>query len=126
MKLRIRGNALRLRLSQAEVGQFAEHGLVEDCIRFNGRELRYVLSSSPAERVHIEFDGHTIMVIAPTQLRRTWAESDEVGFEEHINLTDGDTLTVLVEKDFQCLTERPGEDESDNFPNPDASTGHSR
>ena len=27
--------------------------------------------------------------------------------------------TILVEKDFQCLAPREGEDESDMFPHPD-------
>jgi hypothetical protein len=27
-------------------------------------------------------------------------------------------LRIVVEKDFACLTAREGEDESDNFPNP--------
>jgi hypothetical protein len=34
-------------------------------------------------------------------------------------LDDGAKLTILVEKDFACLTPREGEDESDMFPNPD-------
>jgi hypothetical protein len=27
-------------------------------------------------------------------------------------------LRIVIEKDFACLTVREGEDESDNFPNP--------
>ena len=35
-------------------------------------------------------------------------------------LEDGDSLKILVEKDFACLVAREGEDESDMFPHPAA------
>jgi hypothetical protein len=35
----------------------------------------------------------------------------------------GADLNITLEKDFACLAPRAGEDESDNFPHPDAQRG---
>jgi len=45
---------------------------------------------------------------------RRWAESEEVGIAATVGLGDG-ALALLIEKDFPCLTTRPGEDDSDAF-----------
>jgi hypothetical protein len=37
-------------------------------------------------------------------------------------LPDG-SLRITLEKDFACLAPREGEDESDNFPHPQAGSG---
>ncbi len=34
------------------------------------------------------------------------------------DVDDGDSLKILVEKDFACLAPREGEDESDMYPHP--------
>ncbi len=49
-----------------------------------------------------------------------WATTNQVSIRGEQQLEDGSTLGILVEKDFQCLTEREDEDESDMFPNPQA------
>ncbi len=47
-----------------------------------------------------------------------WANSSEISLRASSPLPDGNELTILVEKDFKCLTDRPHEDESDLFPHP--------
>lgn len=50
MKLRIQGNSLRMRVSEAEVKQFSQQGQVEEAIAFGPAEeqkLRYVLLKAP-------------------------------------------------------------------------------
>ncbi len=44
--------------------------------------------------------------------------SDEVGMSTQQALADGQSLSILIEKDFHCFTDRPGGDESDVFLNP--------
>ena len=68
MKLRIRDNSIRLRLTRAEVMQ--------------------------------------------------WAASEQVSIAADETLDDGESLKILVEKDFACLAPREGEDESDRYPHP--------
>jgi len=51
MKLRIQGNSLRLRLTQKEVAQVRNRGLVESHIEFApGHSLSYLLEGSPLVR----------------------------------------------------------------------------
>ncbi|WP_420583181.1 DUF7009 family protein [Reichenbachiella sp.] len=116
MKIRINGNFVRLRLSQSEVDQFASKGQIGDAIQFGTRSLTYQLVTSQQEEVSVDFDGTKISVQVPKNMSEQWTETDLVGFEN----ADQTHVRILVEKDFQCLHKRPGEDESDNFPHPAA------
>ena len=121
MKLRIRDNSLRLRLTQTEVRTFKETGKVKAVIQFVKNpplQLTYQLQKADCETVDAGYEGDTIRVLVPENLSRQWTDTEMVGFGHQIDLGDGDFLTVLVEKDFQCLAVREEEDESDNFPNP--------
>lgn len=134
MKLRIRGNSLRLRLSQREVTDLAAQGRVEDAIAFppvGDHEARgagpasrmvYALQVSddaPAPFAHLE--GARIDVTLPASVAREWTSTDQVGIEAEQPLGDGGVLRILVEKDFACLKPRTGEDDADAYPNPSAS-----
>jgi hypothetical protein len=123
MKLRVRGNSIRLRLTKGEVSAFAEHGRVEDAVTFGGgARLAYVLAvDERAGGMHASFDGRAVTVSLPPALAREWASSERVGVEAEQRLDDGSVLRLLVEKDFACLVTRPGEDDSDAFANPNES-----
>lgn len=130
MKMRIRGNSLRLRLQRKEVQEFAEKGRVEEVIRFDGRNsLTYVLESTGGnESILAVMEGAMIRVKIPMELARHWASSDEVGMTGEQTLPTGETLHLLIEKDLQCLKPRTSgyhEDESDAYPNPNPTCGHS-
>lgn len=113
MKLRIRGNSLRLRLSQSEVTQLAQRGRVEDAIAFGPSKLTYVLATSDVDRIGAVYEDHRIVVTLPKSRAAKWTSSDEVGIE-----SDGD-VKVLVEKDWSCLEPREGEDDTDAYPHPE-------
>ncbi|MBK8561867.1 MAG: hypothetical protein IPN76_00545 [Saprospiraceae bacterium] len=126
MKIRMSGSSIRLRLSQSEVTKFFEHGEVSEVVHFGtGVPLTYTLKRDAVTEIQTSFQQNQITVLVPADLGNTWAASEqEIGLE-HISrfATDGDggSLRILVEKDFKCLANRPGEDESDNFPNPNLS-----
>jgi len=124
MKLRIRGDSIRIRVSQLELSEIAERGRVHDTIHFgDGVGLTYLLESDAAARTpHARYAADVISVVLPAATVRRWANSNQVSIEGEQALDGGETLRILVEKDFACLQPRPGEDESDMFPNPDAST----
>lgn len=120
MKLRIRGNTLRLRLTRPEVDEFAATGRCADKITFGGgRSLVYAIEKTADDTVSAAFDGGEIKVSVPAQLADVWTKTDQVGFDAAHGIGDGDELTILVEKDFACLTTpRNDEDTADNFPHP--------
>lgn len=118
MKIRIKGNSLRLRLSQTEVNQIKEKGMVSDQIDFGLNKLVYQLRQDNIDRTLISFINDTIEILVPDTVIFNWMDKDEVGFEEDVILPNETILKLLVEKDFQCLTVRRGEDESDLFQNP--------
>lgn len=122
MKLRIKGNSIRLRLTQDEVACFGRQGAVRDSISFDpsGRDaLIYSLEiCSSCLAPEADFSGNNIRVKVPEKIAREWVGTGLVGFDNRAQPSGNTSLDILVEKDFQCLHKRPNEDESDNFPNP--------
>ena len=120
MKLRVRGNSIRLRLSQADLESLLATGAVEERVTFPaGRSLRYRLESGAGSATADLGDGG-IVVRFPVEAIRRWAQPDEVSLEAEQPLGEGECLKLLVEKDFRCLSPREGEDDADLFPNPGA------
>lgn len=119
MKLRIKGNSIRFRLSQTEVDKFGKDGLCADSTCFVGGTLSYQLVKAPVEHVQATLHLQQVLVEVPEAIAFHWTnDATQVGFDHVQNVGGGQELRILVEKDFACLTERPHEDESDNFPNP--------
>ena len=120
MKLRIKGDSLRLRLTQSEVSELEEQGTVEDRVRFGGgAALVYRLRRDPrAAAVTASFANGAVEVQLPERAALGWCKSNEVTLSGEQAAAADAELRIVVEKDFACLTVREGEDESDNFPNP--------
>jgi hypothetical protein len=125
VKLRIRDNSIRLRLTKTEVEIINNDGLVKGRLQFAGsNSFDYVLESSPATvKPEAHISNNVLTVRIPQMDIKQWAESEKVSISSEQNLDDGEQLRILVEKDFACLAPRDGEDESDMFPNPDADSG---
>lgn len=126
MKIRIQGDSIRLRLSQSEVAQFHETGRVSDGINFgssSNARLVYELERSESSEMSATFSENRICVFVPSEQANIWATSEyEVGMEHLVRFSsDDNTLRILVEKDFKCLADRPAENDSDGFPNPNLS-----
>jgi hypothetical protein len=97
----------------------AETGSTEDSVRFApGAELTYRLAVSPAGSVRAELAGPLVAVSVPRERFERWLEPEEVSIAAEQPIGAGERLAILIEKDFACLTARPGEDETDLFPNP--------
>ncbi len=125
MKLRIRDNSVRLRLTQTEVATLREQGLVSACTAFpGGHEFRYVVESSPASvRPGAFYADNAITVRLPESEVLGWASSEQVSIVGEQQYYDGGVLSILVEKDFACLAPRDDEDETDMYPHPEAESG---
>ena len=122
MKLRIRGNSIRLRLTQSEVAEFEATGKVEERTEFgSGQTFSYSLVRyDNGDRTHAEFDGGGIRVVLAEKEARRWTDSNQVGIEAVQPLGTDSQLRILIEKDFACLADRQGEEDANAFPNPRA------
>lgn len=116
MKLRIKGNTIRLRLTQTEVDTVAKKEVIDKTQFPGGKELVYKIIKGNS--FDTQFMDGVVLVQLPSEEVDKWAASDQVTIGFKVNLDNGGVLDVAVEKDFQCLTERPHEDESDMYPNP--------
>ena len=119
MKLRIKGDSLRLRLTRGEVQQLAEVGRVEERVHISPQGvLVYRVQRAPAAAaLGAAFADGVIEIQVPETIAREWCASELVTLEavQHHGAVD---LRIVVEKDFACLAPRTDEDESDNFPHP--------
>lgn len=116
MKLRIKGNSLRLRLTKTEVAWICKEGYLEERTQFSENELSYTLEKVNTDNLSAEFNGNNITIYIPGKFVNGWFENDVTGFS-NIDSADEDRLQITVEKDFKCL-DRTSEDQSDNYENP--------
>ena len=124
MKLRIRGNSIRLRLLRTEINDLGAGKKIEETTRLgpNPEDIfTYSLAPHPdPSPVLTHWVQQALHITLSKALAVELAETNRVSISEKIIF--GDTvLKVLIEKDFKCLTTREGEDESDNFENPQES-----
>jgi hypothetical protein len=124
VKLRIKGPTLRLRLSQGEIRALLEEGLVEERVPFAaGVNLVYRLRrDAAADEITASFRNGVVEIRVPERNAREWCTTELVTLAHEQALPDG-SLRITLEKDFACLAPREGEDESDNFPHPQADSG---
>ena len=119
MKLRIKGNSLRLRLSKPEVEKLAVVKYLEERTSFGSNIFGYAVQIENAgDELQANFNGSKITVFIPEIFIEDWAVNDVIGFDTIKQVSDAEALYILVEKDFQCL-DKTSEDQSDNYENPD-------
>jgi uncharacterized protein DUF7009 len=123
MKLRIKGNSLRLRVSRSELARFLDGERIEETIHFNrapeGR-LIYALESSPqVAPVRVHYESQIIKIVLSEDQAGIWSAESEVGVYSTLDIGAAGSLDVIVEKDFSCL-DRSDEENNDAFANPQA------
>ena len=120
MKLRILGNSIRLRLTQTEVQNLAKGQTVDEVTQFApNSSLEYELMITNTPDIQVTFQSGKITIELPKSIGTSWAEGSEISLRKNIQVEEETILTVLIEKDFKCKTERVGENEEDMFPNPE-------
>lgn len=120
MKIRIKGNTIRYRLTKSEVETFSKTGLFTEHTNFASAPFSYALKAKKGiSGLEADFDQQTITVYFPDAEKSDWATNTRVGFESNYKTLTGAELFILVEKDFVCMDETI-EDQSDNYPNPKA------
>jgi hypothetical protein len=121
MKLRIKGNSIRLRLLRSEVERFSAEGTIADEVRFGKTGLKYsLLMSDGTDSISAGFAGEEISVVIPKAVASHWATTETVGLETEQPIGDGQTLAILIEKDFECIDRPDDPDRADAYANPNA------
>ena len=123
MKIRIKGNSVRLRLMQSEVAELEEKGKVSERIQFTfTHHLTYTVAQADIENITAQYLNNEIKVLIPIEQAKDWASSNIVSLEHLAKIGEEETLRILIEKDFKCLSVRVHEDESDAYPHPKEGT----
>ena len=94
MKVRIKGNSLRYRLSMSDVAKFGRDGYIEEMIDFGKTQLAYALQRGPTLSLEAEFMNNKITIFMPYSWADEWIKTDRVGFDHN------GPLYLLIEKDF--------------------------
>ena len=119
MKLRLRGDAVRLRLTAGEVARLVSAGRVAEKSTIGpGTEgtLTYAVELSTETRViEVSLRAGELLVLVPEKIALAWAQGEEEGI---YSAPQAAGASVAVEKDFRCLTPRGAEDASDAYPHP--------
>lgn len=113
MKIRILDNTLRIRFSQTELNSLSKNGVVKKEMIFpKSNKFIYSLNTVAESSLTAEFIENEIKVHIPAKKVDELVNTDLVGVENNFS-----GISILVEKDFKCLTERK-EDETELFENP--------
>lgn len=122
MKLRLKGNSIRLRLDRRDIERLIGEGRVDDAVRF-GPDLAFSyaveMGSAPRERPNASYSDGCLTIRIDAADAEAWLSSDRIGFD-HQQAVEGGVVRVLLEKDFACIDRPPGEEPDDAyaFPNP--------
>ena len=124
MKLRLKGNSIRVRLDRRDVDGLIDRGRIADAVRFGpGLAFSYAVELGPAprERPRALYAAGRLLIRIDPEDAEEWLSTDRVGFD-HLQDVDGGVVRVLLERDFACIDRPSGEgaDDADAFPNPAA------
>lgn len=117
MKLRIKGNSIRLRLTKSDVHKLVTTGNVIETTQIGKDRFQYELQTSNQDKLQASLHDNTITVYIPKTFVIGWDVNEVIGIDNESSITAGNSLFILVEKDFACLDETV-EDQSDNYENP--------
>jgi hypothetical protein len=120
MKLRIKGNTVRLRLTQSEVATVGSGGRVQELTLFGPQaQFCYALEAVDSTDVEANYCNNTLTIRVPRTTANDWATSDLVGISAEQKIAENVSLQLIIEKDFACLSPR-GEEDADTFAHPQA------
>lgn len=121
MKIRIKDNSIRLRLTQTEIKTLQSSGVVEaKTVISHDLVFGYSLRRNERlENVEVTFENQHIIVNVPNEILSTFTDTDQIGIYKKLENSTKEGLIIVIEKDFKCL-DNTTEDQSDMFPNPNS------
>lgn len=121
MKLRLKGNSLRLRVTRSELATLQAGKRIQENSLFPAdppARLGYVLGvGSHNQPVHVVFASQQIVVSLSQDQLANWSGEHQVGIYASLPVAEGTVLEVAIEKDFACL-DLSDENDTDTFANP--------
>lgn len=121
MKLRIKSNSFRLRVTRPELDRLIRTGRIEETTWLGidaDCRLTYALEvSRQIAGVTLRCAMPEITLLIPFGEAAAWNLSNQVGIYATAHIGQRGSLEILLEKDFACL-DRSDEDNLDTFPNP--------
>lgn len=118
MKIRIKGNSIRYRLTKSEVETLAKTGYYKEETNFGEKTFAYAIKANgETQELDVSFNKHTITLYMNKSKSLEWPNNGIVGYSSEIETPHGQILSLLLEKDFVCM-DGTNEDQSDNYPNP--------
>jgi hypothetical protein len=121
MKLRIKRNSLRFRVTPSEIKQLLRDGAIREHVQLTadpkGRLIYAITSSISEATTTVAYYSGNITVSVPNAQIIYWAYSEEIGVYADVTLGEDRALSVTIEKDFAWL-DRSDADNEDTFPNP--------
>lgn len=124
MKIRIKGNSVRIRLTRPEVDKLAGEGYLEELTEFGSNAFKYALQAKEGiQDLEAGFDNGTITMYVPASIAAQWAANETVGYSNNMDIGNSRQLFLLLEKDFKCIDAPAYEDQSDNYEHPTQSCG---
>ena len=113
MKLRCITNSIRIRLRKSDISKLKTTGELIDQIEFpNSRSFSYGIILIDNETT-VSYEGDTMIIALNKSLCEKWMSNQEVSLEERIELSNSNTLHILIEKDFPC--KHTGNDFEDTY-----------
>ena len=128
MKIRIKGNSIRFRLTQSEVKQLSETGSVKESTEFGPNVFQYqVKLMSSVQNLEASYSNDTILMMIPEADGNNWFHNDTIGFEHEMELPKGRNLHLLLKIEPKtnrtiipiqnCNTDHHGQrNETERFP----------
>jgi len=112
MKIRIKEQSIRFRLTQSDVRNLHAQGKLEEHTDFLTGRFTYAIEQTEKGTLSAAFENGRITLQISREMINELKSTDRVGFSGNSG-----TLKLLIEKDFTCL-DNTIEDQSDNYPNP--------
>ena len=118
MKIRIKGNSIRLRLTKTDIQNLKEKGIVEEKTIIGTEEIfKYSLVvDDKVSTISAEFQANKITVFLSKKEAGILTETDEITIQGTQDNGQEKGLFLLVEKDLQCL-DTTSEDQTDMYEN---------
>ena len=118
MKIRIKGNSIRLRLTKTDVADLKEKGMVSEKTVFESETIFHysLYVDADSKEINAKFSDQTIEIFLPEKEAKILIDTEQITIENSQYNGEKDQLFLLIEKDLQCL-DSTSEDQSDMYEN---------